>query len=163
MAIVVTLATMNPMIGKKLKEAARAKGLADAKVAEMLGISPERYGNYALDKREPDFDILIRICQVLGVTPNYLFGFDPQLLQSQSSAPDLDAPLLREAVRAALKGKARAAEMGQEIPDEWVADMIEELYAEGLRHGAQGQDGQAWDMDSVAAGFLAGMRAAGRK
>lgn len=59
-------------IGKRLKLCARARGLSDADVAKQAGIEKRAYNHYANDKREPDFQTLLRICAVLDTTPNFL-------------------------------------------------------------------------------------------
>lgn len=81
------------MIGQALKNYARERGLSDAEVARRSGISAERYGNYARDKRQPDFETLLRICQTLNITPNALFGLDPENASLPSPLP-LDETLL---------------------------------------------------------------------
>jgi transcriptional regulator with XRE-family HTH domain len=55
-----------------LRERARALGLSDAEIARRAGLSERRYGYYATGEREPNLDTLIRICEVLSVTPNDL-------------------------------------------------------------------------------------------
>jgi transcriptional regulator with XRE-family HTH domain len=52
-------------LGQRLRERARELGLADAAVAERLGLSQQRYQNYASDQTEPDLETLVRIplCQ----------------------------------------------------------------------------------------------------
>jgi transcriptional regulator with XRE-family HTH domain len=58
--------------GHRLRERARELGLSDAEVARRAGLSERRYGYYATGEREPSLVTLIRICEVLGVTPNDL-------------------------------------------------------------------------------------------
>ena len=47
-------------------------GLTDAEVGRRAGLSERRYGNYVRGAREPDLATVLRICSVLGVTPNEL-------------------------------------------------------------------------------------------
>lgn len=63
-------------IGRRLRVRARDIGLSQAAVARAAGLSPERYGQYVRDLREPDFATLLTICRVLKTTPNALFGID---------------------------------------------------------------------------------------
>jgi len=63
-------------IGDRLRARARELGLSDSEVARRLGLSQARYANYVAENREPDFETLLRICRVLGVTPNEVLGFD---------------------------------------------------------------------------------------
>jgi len=60
-------------IGKNLQKRAKELGLTDAEVARRIGISPQRYNNYAKDIRQPDFETLEKICKVLRLSYNQLF------------------------------------------------------------------------------------------
>lgn len=62
-------------LGQRLRERARELGLADATVAERLGLSQQRYHNYISDQTEPDFLTLVRICGALATEPNAVLGF----------------------------------------------------------------------------------------
>lgn len=62
-------------LGERLRARARELGISDTEVARRLGVSQSRYANYVVDKREPDFATFVRICRVLGTTPDLLLGF----------------------------------------------------------------------------------------
>ncbi len=62
-------------LGQRLRERARELGLADATVAERLGLSQQRYYNYISDQTEPDFETLVRMCRALALEPNVVLGF----------------------------------------------------------------------------------------
>lgn len=64
-------------IGERLQARARELGLSDAEVARRLGLSQNRYSNYTNGLREPDFGTFIRICRILGMTPDEVLGFGP--------------------------------------------------------------------------------------
>lgn len=66
-------------IGSRLRARARALGLSDAEIARRLGFGPSRYTNYISDLREPDFATLLRICELLGTTPNDILGVGEQV------------------------------------------------------------------------------------
>jgi transcriptional regulator with XRE-family HTH domain len=55
---------------KRLRQRARELGLSDAEVARRAGLTERRYGHYATGTREPNLATLLRICEVLAVTPN---------------------------------------------------------------------------------------------
>ena len=57
---------------KRLRDRARELGLSDAEVARRAGLAERRYGHYTRGVRQPDFQTLLRICKVLGNTPNDL-------------------------------------------------------------------------------------------
>ncbi len=67
--------------GQRLRDRARELGLADATVAERLGLSQQRYFNYVSDATEPDYETLLRICRALNTTPNAVLGTDPPQLE----------------------------------------------------------------------------------
>lgn len=62
-------------LGQRLRERAKELGLADATVAERVGLSQQRYHNYVSDQTEPDLQTLVRICKALGTEPNVVLGF----------------------------------------------------------------------------------------
>lgn len=62
-------------MGQRLRERARELGLADATVAERLGLSQQRHHNYTSDQTEPDYETLVRICRALAIEPNAVLGF----------------------------------------------------------------------------------------
>ena len=61
--------------GNALRERARILGLSLSEVARRAGLSERRFVNYVTGDREPDLATLVRICRVLGTTPNDLLGF----------------------------------------------------------------------------------------
>jgi transcriptional regulator with XRE-family HTH domain len=58
------------VFAQRIRERARELGLSYAEVARRAGLSERRYGYYATGEREPNLDTLVRICEVLGATPN---------------------------------------------------------------------------------------------
>ncbi len=106
-------------IGSKLKQAARKSGLSNAEVARRIGISPERYGNYTRNHRQPDYEMLTRICEILGTTPNDLLGYTSTLPSMENDA------FLFDVIRTVLK-TFHAHELNTE-PDT-VARIVVHLY-----------------------------------
>ena len=60
------------IFAKRLRDRARQMNLSDAEVARRAGLAERRYGHYVRGTREPDFATLLRICDVLDLTPNDL-------------------------------------------------------------------------------------------
>jgi transcriptional regulator with XRE-family HTH domain len=50
-------------------------GISDSEVARRVGIAQPRYANYVNDANEPDLATLVRICRVLGTSPDVVLGF----------------------------------------------------------------------------------------
>ena len=90
-------------LGEKLRARARELGLSDTEVARRLDISQSRYANYVVDKREPDFGTFIRICRVLGTTPDILLGYG-----SMPEATSEDESLRQTILAATLSMRAPA-------------------------------------------------------
>ena len=63
--------------GTRLRDRLKETGLSQAAAARRLGMSPERFGYYVRDKRQPDFDQLLRICKMVDATPDQLLGLRP--------------------------------------------------------------------------------------
>lgn len=73
---------------RRLRELRLAKGFARARYfAEALGISENRYTRYERGGAEPEFDLILQICDVLGVTPNELFAFEAPSTAAGASQP----------------------------------------------------------------------------
>lgn len=81
-------------LGQRLRDRARELGLADATIAERLGLSQQRYHNYVSDQTEPDYETLLRICRALDTTPNAVLGTEPPRAE-----PD-EAEMLRARIAA---------------------------------------------------------------
>ncbi|MDR2400891.1 MAG: helix-turn-helix domain-containing protein [Deferribacteraceae bacterium] len=75
------------MIGKKLKDLIRNRGIRQIKLARFLGISPSRLSNYLSDKREPDLEMLSKMAKYLEVDLNYFSNtFYPQSVEHKRSS-----------------------------------------------------------------------------
>lgn len=65
------------LFAKRLRERARQLQLSDAEIARRAGLAERRYGHYVRGVREPDYATLVRICDVLDITPNDLLLPEP--------------------------------------------------------------------------------------
>lgn len=90
-------------VGERLRARARALQLSDAEVARRLGLSQSRYAHYVNDTREPDLATFVRICRVLGTTPNEVLG-----ATATTEEPASEQYLLRRRIAAA--GEAMSLE-----------------------------------------------------
>ena len=67
------------MLGDRLKKLREARKLTQDQVAQFLEISRGTYAHYEINKRKPDYDMLIRIADFFKVTTDYLLrGNDPK-------------------------------------------------------------------------------------
>jgi Helix-turn-helix. len=97
-------------LGEKLRARARELGLTDTEVARRAGLSQSRYANYVVDKREPDFATFIKICRILGTTPDLLLDF-----RTSETAPSESEQLRQEIQAAALSMTKRSLQTLAEV------------------------------------------------
>lgn len=62
------------MIGERLCELRKKKGLTQEEFSALINISRPTYAQYEIDRRQPDYEILQRIADFHGVTTDYLLG-----------------------------------------------------------------------------------------
>lgn len=67
---------MKMLFANRLKMLRSAKFSAARHFAEALDIPENRYTRYERGAVEPDIDLIYKICKVLAVTPNELFGVE---------------------------------------------------------------------------------------
>ena len=61
------------VFGKRLRKAREQAGYSSAqKFSATLGIEPHTYRKYERGQSEPNFEVLVRICELLAVDTNYL-------------------------------------------------------------------------------------------
>ena len=58
--------------GKRLKEARERKGITQAALAKAASIGESTVSFYESGKREPNYETLIKLANILDTTPNYL-------------------------------------------------------------------------------------------
>ena len=59
---------------KNLKQAIKEKGLKQKDLGDMLGLTQQNISSYANGKTSPDIPTLRKLCEILEITPNELFG-----------------------------------------------------------------------------------------
>lgn len=60
------------MIGQRLKKLRDGKGLKQADVAEVLGVSRTTYTQYETEKSEPDLATVVKLAAFFGTSVDYL-------------------------------------------------------------------------------------------
>lgn len=58
----------------RLRELIEEKGIQQKQAAQDLGLSTSTMNNYVGEKREPDFDMVGRLCDYFGCTADYFLG-----------------------------------------------------------------------------------------
>ena len=62
------------MLIERVKQCRKSMNVTQKAVAEVLGVSERAYQHYELNTREPNHDILIKLCQYFNVSSDYLLG-----------------------------------------------------------------------------------------
>lgn len=70
-------------IGMALRRRLKVLDIPQAEAARRLGWSSERFNKYVLDKSQPEYSVLLKICDVLSTTPNELFGCTEKTVDEQ--------------------------------------------------------------------------------
>jgi transcriptional regulator with XRE-family HTH domain len=65
---------LSKTFGNRLKDLREQRNLTQLEVSKHVDCSSKVLSNYELDKREPDFQTLVRISDYFGVTTDYLLG-----------------------------------------------------------------------------------------
>lgn len=65
---------MKNYLGSKIRELRKNAGMTQSELASKLGISPSAVGMYEQGRREPDGEMLLKLCSVFSVTTDTLLG-----------------------------------------------------------------------------------------
>lgn len=72
----------NPFFGERLKKLREAYNLSQTDLGEELGVpaksAPNVIGSWEKSKREPNFNMLVKITKFFGVSTDYLLGVEKQ-------------------------------------------------------------------------------------
>lgn len=66
-------------LSQKLKDLRKAKGLSQAALADILGLTQQAIGKWERNKAMPDYDTLKKIASYFNVTTDYLIGSESML------------------------------------------------------------------------------------
>lgn len=76
------------MLGNRLKKLRLEKKLTQLQIAQKVNISEARYNLYENNKRQPDYELLKSLAEVLETTTDYLLGNDNTTKTISSVIPD---------------------------------------------------------------------------
>jgi transcriptional regulator with XRE-family HTH domain len=68
--------TINQVVGANLKQARQDKGYTQTQVAQIIGQVYQAYAKYESGRIQLSYELIVVLCKLLDVSPNYLFGFD---------------------------------------------------------------------------------------
>lgn len=59
------------MVAGRLRELRRLKGVTQAQLAKQLEVSPSTIGMYEQGRREPDHEMLVKLCSIFHVSSDF--------------------------------------------------------------------------------------------
>ncbi len=62
------------MFNERLRFLRESSGMTQIELANKIGVAATTYRNYENTSREPNYDTLVKIASVLGVSTDYLLG-----------------------------------------------------------------------------------------
>lgn len=65
---------MELLFSKRLRELRKEKGVSQVQLGELLGYGDTAISGYETGRNEPGFMDLIRICEILDVSADYILG-----------------------------------------------------------------------------------------
>lgn len=65
--------------GERLKSARLSKNLTQTEFSKAVGVKPNTASNWEHNVSRPNINKLGKICAILDVTPEYLFGSNPSI------------------------------------------------------------------------------------
>ena len=68
--------TKNKNFAERLKQIRLECHLTQKQVYEKLNISPNGYASYEQGRTEPNIDTIIKLCEIFGVSADYLLGIE---------------------------------------------------------------------------------------
>ncbi len=74
-------------LGSRLRQRIEAMGISRNEVARRLDIDTTRFNHYVNGRHRPSFEMLVKICLVLEVTPGQLLGLEAMPAPPGPSAP----------------------------------------------------------------------------
>ena len=64
------------VVGNNIKEARKLKGLTQSQVAQIFRMTQQQYSRFENGVFELNYEQIIKICELLDLTPNEIFDFD---------------------------------------------------------------------------------------
>lgn len=63
-------------IGSRIKRLRSDREWTQSRLAKQIGMGKQQVHRIEVDRQTPTVSTIIRLCQILGTTPNHLLGFD---------------------------------------------------------------------------------------
>ncbi len=74
-------------LGQKLTNLRKARGMTQEELSEAVGVTRQTISKWELDTSTPDLDYLCRLCDLFGVTADYLIRPERETVEAAETAP----------------------------------------------------------------------------
>ena len=64
------------IVGNNIKEARKLKGLTQSQIAQIFRMTQQQYSRFENGVFELNYEQIVKICEILDLTPNEIFNFD---------------------------------------------------------------------------------------
>ena len=64
------------IVGNNIKDARKLKGLTQSQVAQIFRMTQQQYSRFENGVFELNYEQIVKICEILEITPNEIFDFD---------------------------------------------------------------------------------------
>ena len=78
-------------IGQKLTALRKARGMTQEELSEAIGVTRQTISKWELDTSTPDLDYLCKLCDLFGVTADYLIRPERETVETSETAETVNA------------------------------------------------------------------------
>lgn len=79
-------------LGQKITNLRKARGMTQEELSEAIGVTRQTISKWELDTSTPDLDYLCKLCDLFGVTADYLIRPEKETVEAAETAPPAHAP-----------------------------------------------------------------------
>ena len=79
-------------LGQKITNLRKARGMTQEELSESIGVTRQTISKWELDTSTPDLDYLCKLCDLFGVTADYLIRPDKETVETSPPPPTEHAP-----------------------------------------------------------------------
>ena len=74
-------------LGQKITNLRKARGMTQEELSESIGVTRQTISKWELDTSTPDLDYLCKLCDLFGVTADYLIRPEKETVETAEAAP----------------------------------------------------------------------------
>ena len=79
-------------LGQKITNLRKARGMTQEELSESIGVTRQTISKWELDTSTPDLDYLCKLCDLFGVTADYLIRPEKETVETSPPPPTEQAP-----------------------------------------------------------------------